>query len=194
METNKAKEYAEGKAVDALTVMIEQAYNDGYKAGYEDGLANQEPAVDETDEDIEIVEQGVKYVDLGLPSGTLWSPEYYGHNYRYATDRKIPYIEAIKLNIPTEEQFKELEIICRQEKLTNASNRVYGIRYTGRNGNHIDLLFTTIRGYDDSPNDTFFFWLRAKEDLNSDLRTCARRNIIDKQFMGYQMPLMLVKK
>ena len=65
-----AKAYAEGKAVDALTAAIEQAYADGYNAGFNDGLASKK---DDLPADFD---NGVEYVDLGLPSGTKWGADY----------------------------------------------------------------------------------------------------------------------
>ena len=40
--TDKSKEYAEGKALSAITSAIEDAYAAGYQEGYEDGYANRE--------------------------------------------------------------------------------------------------------------------------------------------------------
>ena len=59
----KSKEYAKGKALDAMTAAIEQAYADGYN----DGLKHFE------NEKIERMKDGVDYKDLGLTSKTLWS-------------------------------------------------------------------------------------------------------------------------
>ncbi len=191
METNKAKKYAEGKAIHALTAMIEQAYNDGYKAGYEDGLANREPAVDETDEDIQIVEQGVEYVDLGLPSGTLWSSTYYSDDYNAILF--LTYNEASKLNIPTEEQFNELLKYCLQ-----IPHEIGGLNYTkfvSRNGAALSVkevpfkVDDTYKGVSKSR-----FWLRTHTDEEDSKRTYASSNSTNKIFMGYKMPVMLVKK
>ena len=38
----KAKEYAEGKALSAITIAVEEAYATGYQEGYADGIANRE--------------------------------------------------------------------------------------------------------------------------------------------------------
>lgn len=59
----KSKLYAEGKALEAISTAIEQAY----EAGYHDGLKHYE------NERLEAIKDGVEYVDLGLPSGTMWS-------------------------------------------------------------------------------------------------------------------------
>ena len=62
----KAKEYAEEKAIKGINALVEQAYLDGYN----DGLKHHE------NEKLALIKDGVEYVDLGLPSGTLWSLKY----------------------------------------------------------------------------------------------------------------------
>lgn len=67
MNVNKAKEYADGKVVEALNQVVENAYLAGYNAGYQDGINKvvKDSALEKTE-----------YVDLGLPSGTLWASSY----------------------------------------------------------------------------------------------------------------------
>lgn len=75
------------------------------------------------------------YVDLGLPSGTLWKD----HN----EDGYLTYDEAIKLykkNLPTREQWEELLTYCEwtwSGWKVNNDNEGYTIK--GRNGNTIFL-------------------------------------------------------
>ena len=64
---NKAKEYTDGKVVDALNQVVADAYMAGYNAGYQDGYNK---VVKDS------VSEGSEFVDLGLPSGTLWSSDY----------------------------------------------------------------------------------------------------------------------
>ena len=92
----RAKQYAESKALEAITSAIEQAYADGYN----DGLKHRE------NEELELIKEGVEYVDLGLPSGTLWSSTCIRDKSNIR--RQLPYIEASKLSIPTKAQFLEL--------------------------------------------------------------------------------------
>ena len=68
--TEKSKEYAEGKAIDAISAAIEQAYADGYKDGYNEGLSSRDNFSSNE------VEDGVEYADLGLPSGTKWAIDF----------------------------------------------------------------------------------------------------------------------
>ena len=65
--SSKAAEYAGGKAVDCLNKAIEQAYKDGYLDGFKHGKELASDCVSTGE---------VNYIDLGLPSGTLWSDDY----------------------------------------------------------------------------------------------------------------------
>lgn len=60
-----ANSYAEGKANEAITKAIAQVYLDGYKDGYKSGKEN-----------AKIECNDAEFVDLGLPSGTLWASDY----------------------------------------------------------------------------------------------------------------------
>lgn len=77
------------------------------------------------------------FVNLGLPSGTLWAacnvgaskPEDYGNYYNFD--------EARRLKVPTKEQFAELLNKCTVTWTTH--NGVNGRLFTGPNGNSIFL-------------------------------------------------------
>lgn len=77
------------------------------------------------------------FVNLGLPSGTLWAacnvgaikPEDYGNYYDFE--------EARRLKVPTKEQFAELLNKCTVTWTTH--NGVNGRLFTGPNGNLIFL-------------------------------------------------------
>ena len=85
-------------------------------------------------------------IDLGLPSGTLWSccnlgaeqPTDYGEYYLGDFSSK-DVIDALGSNydVPTLEQFKELETYCSYSVAT--LNDVQGVEFTGTNGNKIFL-------------------------------------------------------
>lgn len=179
----KAKNYAEGKALDALTKAIEDAYASGYKEGYKDGVAAQEPkSLDEKD-------NGVEYVDLGLPSGTLWSSKYLyeGEDIKY-----LSYLEAAEYNIPTKEQFDELIRYC--ECFFKDKTK----RILGKNSNYIEIYYSQIikAGIAEYLNH-ISFWLK-KDDEEEGLAPCACKTdlvngYIDYVFTGYKMPVMLVK-
>ena len=63
----KSEKYAAGKANAAIDKAIAQAYADGYRDGYK--AREEEIPVDLRDNKTE-------FVDLGLPSGTLWAKDY----------------------------------------------------------------------------------------------------------------------
>lgn len=80
-----------------------------------------------------------EFVDLGLPSGTLWSK----HNVKIAnkkhfTHYEISLIEYITgYNVPSKEDFEELINHCKWEWKT--IGRTKGYKVTGPNGNSIFL-------------------------------------------------------
>ena len=179
----KAKNYAEGKALDALTKAIEDAYASGYKEGYSDGVAAQEPkSLDEKD-------NGVEYVDLGLPSGTLWSSKYLyeGEKFQY-----LSYLEAAEYNIPTKEQFDELLDNCKCIDFDKTK------RLLGKNANYIELYNTYVfkAGIGEWQNHISFWLKKDDEDEYSAPCACKTNWVTDRienVFMGYKMPIMLVK-
>ena len=181
----RGKKYAEGKALSALNAAIEQAYIDGYN----DGLKHLE------NEKLEAIKEGVEYVDLGLPSGTLWSSSCLNDG---KNTRKLPYIEASKLSIPTKEQFEELISNCKCHEIYGVKQSI-GVCFIGNTGRRVRIPFVEIdelnRGIP-----KLYFWVRDDCESNSkDIATIDYANNktnlkTDKVFMGYNLPVMLVKK
>ena len=92
-----AKKYAEGKINDILNQAIIDAYSAGYNVGYQDGYKKAEK---------ETILEEMKYVDLGLPSGTFWASDYIKKDGEVLF---LPYRDAIdEFNLPTDEQIDEL--------------------------------------------------------------------------------------
>ena len=94
----KAKDYAEGKMTAAIENVIADAYADGYKAWYQDRYDEIPAAIKE--------EVDADFIDLGLPSGTLWAKDFLRDeegNIMYLTFR-----EAKKYPLPTIEQLNNL--------------------------------------------------------------------------------------
>ena len=175
--TEKAKEYAKGKAMEAITAAIEQAYADGYN----DGINHLE------NEKLEAIKTGVEYRNLGLK--TQWSSKLI--KYKEANFIKpMPYIEASKLNLPTKEQFEELCRVCFAEHVKSKDRA--GIELTGITGEKILI------GYWD--DDQIAFWLKDDEDSNERLIANVKieKNkatpIYKKVYMGLQMPVMIVRE
>jgi len=181
----KSREYAEGKALEAISSVIAQAYADGYK----DGLQHLE------NEKQESLKTGVTYVDLGLTSGTLWSSQYLKDIYYL----ELPYIEAAKLSIPTVAQYEEL---CRECEIVPQYgirlDKLSGFKFIGKTGKSI-----YIDRYNVSPTlnvrESYYFWL--KDDVEGSEKDCACLWEKDelgspnkhKIFMGLKSPVMLVK-
>ena len=192
-----AANYAVGKANDAIDKAVAQAYADGYRDGYKD-----------RDEEIPVDIRGhsTEYVDLGLPSGTLWSKEYEmeGNAFLY-----LPYEKAVQQMIPTVEQWNELCNKCRWEFIKNNSGNLYRVDCTGPNGGVICFRTTGIRNVLKTNNlNDLYFWL--KEDIEGDIKKAIHCYIINSDirsglkyseqkdpegvFSGSKLPIRLVRK
>lgn len=182
----KAKEYAEGKALEAMTAAIEQAYINGYN----DGMRHRENLI------LESIVDGVEYVDLDLPGGKMWSKTYVKDKDIYSV---MPYIEASKLNIPTKKDFEDLYAYCAKDY--ELMKKGSGIRFTGKNGNTILVPYYEIREiFHNDTSEHFHFWLKDEEEDSQ--KNYAYNSVKDtylvgevaKIFMGYKLPIMLVKE
>jgi hypothetical protein len=118
-----AKEYAEGKVTKALSQVVADAYMAGYNAGYQDGYNK---VVKDS------VSEGSEFVDLGLPSGTLWSSDYVKDDNGNAI--YVSQENSADYEIPTYEQFKELMDECKWDQKTkkNGQNGEITIIMTGQ--------------------------------------------------------------
>lgn len=95
------------------------------------------------------------YVDLGLPSGTLWASS--------NADDYVDYYDAASYgrNLPTAEQFEELSNRCRW------SWSGYGYTVTGPNGNHIYLSnegFRNCEGNKHKTESQGHYWTSSTRD------------------------------
>ena len=95
-------------------------------------------------------ENGHGYVDLGLPSGTMWAtcnfgasnPKEYGKRLSWENIKKVKKPWGGKWRIPTKSEVEELFNFCEAEKETKGN--VIGISLKGPNGNSI---FIPCAGY-----------------------------------------------
>lgn len=94
-----AKQFAEQKNAE-LESIIKEAYLKGY-----------EQALFDTNKVINI--DGIEYVDMGLPSGTLWSKHPLWDKGEYI---RVNYLEAQNLPIPTKDQWEEIYNKCAFKK------------------------------------------------------------------------------
>lgn len=184
----KANNFAEENILEVLKEACSKVYAEGYRNGYKDRDA--EISVDLRDNKTE-------YVDLGLPSGTLWAVDYEkeGNNNIY-----LPYDQAAQFGIPTEEQCNELLSLCRWESI--GINRYSGkFDCVGPNGKVITFESTGFYKVDSKEYcQNIYFWLKDQSEnpdkaiafmryynLAEDVRT------VKKKFMGFKLPVRLVK-
>lgn len=114
--SEKAGKYAEGKVNEVLNEVVAQAYMDGFRDGYK------------TREEIPVNlhDNTTEYVDLGLPSGTLWAADYEKEGediiYRnYKCSRSV--CSAIKVTAPHE---SDIVVIIKRN---NADGKVISHGY-----------------------------------------------------------------
>lgn len=189
----KADKYADGKANEAITKAIAQAYLDGYRDGYNDREA-EIPA--------DFRDNKTKYIDLGLPSRTLWSEDYEKDdgNILY-----LPYERAEYLKIPTTEQWEELKKECQWEyNIDNAYDFCWA-KCIGPNGNIITFNRTGKKNAHEMSCDwEAFFWIEAtSEDSKNNAvhmynsgKQYKRIYFRQEQayyFPGYHLPIRLVR-
>ena len=181
-----AKQYADGRVLNALTAAVQQAYVDGYH----DGMQHKERII------LDSIVDGVQYVDLELPSGKMWSSTYVKDNHGY---KKLAYSEASKLHIPTMEDLDELFAYCARNYYLTKDIR--GIQIIGRNGEKIIIPYNRITEDDINKNREYFsFWIKDNEEslYKTFAYSYSKDNIIAtslrKTFMGYKLPIMLIKE
>lgn len=185
----KANSFAEENILEVLKEACSKVYAEGYRDGYKDRDA--EISVDLRDNKTE-------YIDLGLPSGTLWAVDYEkeGGDIIY-----LPYDKASQFDIPTEEQCNELLSLCRWESIGINS---YSGKFDCVGPNGKVITFKSTGFYKIEPRleacCNIYFWLKDQRenpdkaiafmryyDLVEDVRT------VKKKFMGFKLPVRLVK-
>lgn len=157
---DKAKEYAIN-VLEEHIAQIATAYTNGYMQAYKEIAA------------LPIEENGITYVDLGLPSGTLWSSCQLLQDNTYL---KFPCQKASVLQIPTKEQVEELIAFCK----IISNKRSNNFSALGKTGNEV-LYWNT------------YIWI--KSDPQNDEATVydLSEQKFEARFMGYQYPIALVK-
>lgn len=153
MSLDCAKKYAEGKINDILNQAIIDAYSAGYNVGYQDGYKKAEK---------ETIQEEMKYVDLGLPSGTLWASDYIKKDGEVLF---LPYRDAIdEFNLPTDEQIDELKDYCEISLVEDNGIKTYIC--LGPSGKTISF---TPHGYQ-TPSENYdmdnaYFWTNDNDKL-----------------------------
>lgn len=190
--------YAVEKTNEMMSQIVAQAFADGYRRGYKDR---------EDEIPVDVRDGNTEYVDLGLPSGTLWSSDYEKIDGKtiYQT-----YENAEAMSIPTYEQCKELLELCDWEcEISSGSTRqLKKIICIGPNGS---LIHFQVNGFITSDiivheRSDSTFWVKTVNPNGSGrdavilsnrdekgLRSRKFRQVIGEAFMGYKLPIRLVK-
>lgn len=194
MNKEELKKYAEGKVLEAMASVVENAYTEGYNAGYNDGSSQVKPTIP-----AEELNDGVEYVDLGLPSGTKWAAGYLKD--KDGNTVYLPYDETAKLNIPTKEQYDELVNYCVHQNIVGGGT-ITGQRLIGRNGNYVDYAYVPkkVGPYLEYMSRACFWLIDTNEDkveygnrrLTSDINN-TNNLTPNTDFMGYGYPVILVR-
>ena len=192
----KSEIYASEKMNELMAKAIAQAYVDGYCNGYQDR--------DNENKESNFVDDEIDVYDLGLPSGTLWSPNYLKDE---DTINYLPYVEAVKLGLPSKEQVDELVENCRWlGSFSSSGLTLYKTVCIGASGERISL---TTAGYEMGDkwvdasygNASAYFWIQDDDEGDekyavkiSNVRDGKPCMEIVKIFSGYKLPVLIVRK
>jgi hypothetical protein len=206
----KVENYAAEKTQEVMTKAIAQAYADGYRDGYKDR---------EEEIPVDLRDYKTEYVDLGLPSGTLWASDY--EKDEEGNIRYLPFGSTCNYKIPTREQWEELEECCKWElktTLLNIHDKPINWKYgltkmtcVGPNGNYIHFDVT---GYffGDIQKDLgvnsyktihgkVYFWILTEDGekefaviiKNNEYNEKDPRLTVSEIFSGWHLPIRLVR-
>ena len=172
--------YATEKTNEVMFNTIAQAYADGYRKGYKDR---------EDEIPVNLRDGNTEYVDLGLPSGTLWSNDY------EKMDEKtlfLTYEKAEGYSLPSVKQCEELLSKCRW-----TYTRTSGFTCIGPNGNIIRFRHTGFMKIEGKiiHFDQCYMWL-SFDDSGTTKKGMVQDGEVMKisdVFMGYRLPVRLVK-
>lgn len=176
--------------------LITKVYSDGFESGFKRSL--------------EINLNGIKFYDLGLPSGTLWSsPVTVNHDFSYVTYDLQCYDTVRDLDIPSLADFQELLDNCSVLAYSQIVSK--DVVIIGPNGNRINI---GTKDYMNNPNNpcstvcrrqgenteksTNMFWLKSEiVDNNAevgvvDFDDCTIMH--SNHFTGFKLPYLLVRK
>ena len=191
----KVNVYTENKGQEIFNQIVKEIYRDGYEAGYND-----------CENDFQNI--NIEFIDFGLPSGTLWATDYLRNDNNEII--YIPYEEAIKYNIPSEEQWAELREHCK------IAYTIYGGIWIikGKNGKRMEIKDTGFYArqkynklYTKEESHRLYFWLSGLLDnqlANSIMGSysCSdpwgnyvvyNTEVVQQQRYN-QLPILLVKK
>ena len=181
--------------MDEMNSILSKAYIEGYL----DGLKKSH----------EVCLDGIRYIDLGLPSGNLWSlPICVKHQYTYVTYQLSSYLEVSELDLPTLEDVLELQKYCKV--ITNAANVAKDVVIVGPNGERISIGTQDYRN-NGNPNGMLCrrqgeevnlyeskFWIKSEVKENEAVVGVVNFKeatlTSSSHFTGYKLPYLLVKR
>lgn len=180
----KASVYAKENVISVLQEAFAKVYADGYRDGYKD----REEMIP-----VDLRNNTTEFVDLGLPSGTLWASNYEKED---ENSLYLPYDVAKIFNLPTKEQWEELKTCCNW---VIKPKTIYCVGPNGKCLNFTSTGFIKIRKkvYDD---EEIYFWIDDND--NNYQKTAARIWRVDvdrfnsqsiKYFSGYKLPVRQVR-
>lgn len=178
------------KILDEIKRMLESAKDPTDKFGVDSSVQN-----DALQKQISLQNTKSSFVDLGLPSGTLWSVDF-----EKTVDEicYLPYCQVENFNIPTKEQWDELVEKC--EWRYNNDDDVF--MALGPNGNMLTFTKTEYKSFENSISFPIkagsYFWLKNDNADNSAVifhkgTTCDFLKSTRKLFSGYKLPIRLVQ-
>lgn len=183
--TDKSKEYAEGKALSAITSAIEDAYAAGYQEGYEDGYANREKP------ETPIKYNNVSYINLDLPSGTQWATGYLTK--ANGEMELLSFLDARNYNIPSIKQFQELLDNTEQFKKNLGGQLI--TEFVSVRNNARFWLPNGCYSYNGLFNkDNYMFWLKESFYSVTGKYAFGPAILTRDQISLYYLPVVLVSK
>ena len=181
----KASIYAEENVINVLKEAFAKVYADGYRDGYKD-------CQDHVSVNLRV--SSTEYIDLGLPSGTLWSADYEKEAYENIFE---PYQLASTKAIPTRAQWNELRR-CAKWEFIGEDDKLEVVKCTGPNGNTI--LFHPAGGVNFTKkvrSGRVLFWVKSTALKNCAVHLWEYNNEghedTDSQSSDLKLPVRLVR-
>ena len=182
--------------VSVLQQTIENAYLDGYKAACEE----MKSSISESNQPNSINIDGVRFVDMGLPSGTLWSDGPLKKDSSIFRYEEFIFNDAVKYSIPTVEQWDELSRRCVFRKENG------NLVILASNGNRIIVFPIESKFSKEKVKPRYVaFWLNQSFELLNKARAVSTKDInkiedgctvsfaTGNLFIGESLPIFLVK-
>jgi len=195
---NELKEKAYNYAEENVINVLKEAFAKVYSVGYRDGYKDREEEIP-----VDLRNNKTEYVDLGLPSGTLWAAHYEEEN---GSVRFLPYSVACEMNIPTEEQWNELVANCKRVFEIDHGHKprphLQSVSFVGRNGKFIKLQCCGILKADRvDRGDCVCFWINENRGGEYKKIICISDNVEENgpikttiEYEGFRLPVILVNK